>query len=91
MTTSRYFLRSHNIPVSTRFITSPKNITKMDATLLGPTDTVGSLRADPASAENGPQQLIHMYLLERSPTYRTLCDVRQQASDFIDRYNLGNY
>lgn len=54
----------------------------MDAMQLEPTDTTGSLRADPMSTENGPQQLIHQYLLERSRTYRALCDIRQQASDF---------
>ncbi|KAL7954863.1 hypothetical protein V8C34DRAFT_293244 [Trichoderma compactum] len=51
----------------------------MDVTLLEPTDTIGSLRADPMLAENGPQELIHRYLLERSRTYRALCDIRQQG------------
>ncbi|KAH0532861.1 hypothetical protein TsFJ059_001497 [Trichoderma semiorbis] len=51
----------------------------MDATLLEPTDTIGALRADPTSIENGPQQLIYMYFLERSPTYRALRDIRQQG------------
>ncbi|KAJ4864066.1 ftsJ-like methyltransferase domain-containing protein [Trichoderma breve] len=51
----------------------------MDATLLEPTGTIRSPRAGPASAENGPQQLIHQYLLERSETYRTLCNIRQQG------------
>lgn len=91
MTIGSYFLRSQYTLVSTRFITSPTNTLKMDATLLEPTDTNGALRADPTSIVNGPQQLIHMYLLERSPTYRALRDIRQQVGDLICRYNAANY
>ncbi|KAL7914918.1 hypothetical protein GGI35DRAFT_435570 [Trichoderma velutinum] len=51
----------------------------MDATLTEPADTSASVRANPAPVENRPQQLIQKYLLERSPTYRALCDIRQQG------------
>ncbi|UKZ72672.1 hypothetical protein TrVFT333_000305 [Trichoderma virens FT-333] len=51
----------------------------MDTTAIEPTGTDLPQGTDLVAAINSPQQLIHNYLWERSPTFRALCDIRQQG------------